>query len=267
MKRFCYAILAFVLTLGGVQAQDENRKPDIPEKYKMFSKSMTRRMDLKIKQNKPLYSRNGEISKILFDALAAGDLNAYRSDSCRVIMPDSTLQNMMNIVETRMVPQDPNDPFSPMVQKKVVTPIPPTIFEVLYINEDVIFDRNRSRMYWYIQSLSLTVPGNPQYLNAYGIAGELDKVVHFKYEEVVEVLRSDKYKDRAIWYNDQNMSAHRNMVDAFELRLFSAPITKVENNEDLDIRQEYGNDPWTAVQVQQKYEHDLAEYEAELWSY
>jgi len=271
MKRIGYAILSFVLLTQGAMAQDENRKPDVPEKYKMFSKTMVRRMDLTIKQNRPFFSRNGEISKILLEALKAGDINAYRSDSCNVVMPDSTLQNMLNIVETQQVPQDPDDPFSPMVQKKVVTPIPANIFEVLYIREDVIFDRNRSRMYWYIQSLSITVPGNPNYLSAYGIAGELDKVLHFKYDEVVELFRSDKYRDRAIWYNNQSNASHRNMSDAFELRLFHAPITKVQNNQDLDIRQKYANeiakDPMKALIIQQKLEHDLAEYEAELWSY
>ena len=61
------------------------------------------------------------------------------------------------------------------------------------------------------------------------------------------------------------------MSDAMELRLFSAPIIKVANNQDLDIRQEFQDeiaaDPLRAMLIQKQLEYDLAEYEAELWSY
>ena len=62
-----------------------------------------------------------------------------------------------------------------------------------------------------------------------------------------------------------------NMSDAFELRLFSAPIIKISNAQDEDIRQLYADemasDPMKAVIIQQKYEYDLMEYESELWEY
>lgn len=271
MKRICYVFLMGLIGIGGAFAQDSNNKPEVNEIYKMFSKTMTRRMDLEIKQNRPFFSRNGEISRILMEAMQAGDLKVYRSDSCLNVMPDSTIQRMLAFTVTQQVPEDPNDPYSPMVTKDVTTPIPENLFSVMYIKEDVIFDRNRSRMYWYIRTLTLTVPGKPEYVNQYGITGELSNFLHFKYDEVVEVLRSEKYKDRAIWYNGQNISAHRNMADAMELRLFSAPITKVANNQDLDVRQQYQNeiakDPMKALLIQQQLEYDLAEYEAQLWSY
>lgn len=271
MKRIGYVILMGMLGIGTVSAQDSNIKPEVDEIYKMFNKTMVRRMDLEEKQNRPFFSKNGEISKILMEAMANGDLKVYMSDSCKNIMPDSTLQKNLAFTVTEQRPQNPNDPYSPLVDVDVTTPIPPTLFSVMYIKEDVIFDRNRSRMYWYIRTLTLTVPGKPEYVNQFGITGEGSNVLHFKYDEVVEVLRSEKYKNRAIWYNGQNVAAHRNMSDALELRLFSAPIIKVSNQQDLDIRQMYNQeiakDPMKALLIQQQLEFDLVDYEAQLWSY
>lgn len=271
MKRLGYVLLFGLIGITGVYAQDSNRKPEVDEKYKMFNKTMVRRMDLEEKQNKPFFSKNGELSRILLQAMANGDLKVYASDSTNKVMPDSTLQKMLAFTITEQRPSNPNDLYSPLVDTEVTTPIPANLFTVVYIKEDVIFDRNRSRMYWYIRTLTLTVPGKPEYVNQYGITGEMSNYLHFNYDEVVEVLRSEKYRDKAIWYNGQNIAAHRNMSDAFELRLFSAPIIKVSNQDDLDIRQIYaqeiGKDPMKALLIQQQMDFDLADYEAQLWSY
>ena len=271
MKRICYVLFAGLIGITSLNGQDSNRKPEVNEIYKMWTKTMVRRMDLEEKQNRPFFSKNGEVSKILIEALQNGDLKAYNSDSTLNVMPDSTIQKMLAFTIEQQAPQDPNDPYSPMVTQEVTTTIPPNLFSVMYIKEDVMFDRNRSRMYWYIRTLSITVPGKPEYVDLYGITGELSNVLHFNYDEVVEVMRSEKYRDKAIWYNTQNVAAHRNMSDAFEIRLFSAPIIKVANNQDLDLRQQYqaeiARDPMKALFLQQKMDFDLAEFEAQLWSY
>jgi gliding motility associated protien GldN len=271
MKRICYVLFAGLIGLTSLNGQDSNRKPEVDEIYKMFKKTMVRRMDLEEKQNSPFFSKNGEISKILIQALQNGDLKVYNSDSTLNVMPDSTLQKMLAFSVEEMRPQDPNDPYSPMVTQEITTTIPYNLYSVLYMKEDVMFDRNRSRMYWYIRTLTLTVPGKPEYVDIYGITGEMSNYLHFNYDEVVEVLRSEKYRDKAIWYNSQNVAAHRNMSDAFEIRLFSAPIIKVSNQLDLDIRQQYSaeiaKDPMRALMLQQKMDYDLAEFEAQLWSY
>jgi len=270
MRRICNVFFACLMSVTMLTAQDSSDKPEVDEKYKMFSKTMWRRMDFKIKQNRPFNSINGEMSKLLMEALAAGDIKAYKSDSCKVVATGTELDEMLTIIEVVGVDHD-NDPFTPDVMDSVQTTLPYNIFEVMYIKEDVIFDRNRSRMYWYIRSLSITVPSNPDYLASFNISGELDKVLNFKYDEVVKAFKMDKYKDRAIWYNGQNISSHRSMPEAMELRLFSAPIIKVANNQDRDIRQLYGAeiaaDPMRAMIIQQQLEYDLAEYEAEMWSY
>ena len=271
MKRLSYFVLLLNLLIPYAFGQDLNRKPEIEEKYQMFAKKMQRRLDFTIKQNRPFNSVNGEMPRLLFEAVEAGDIKAYRSDSCVTVASQARLDEMLSIIEVVGLDHD-NDPFTPDVLDSVKTKLPPEIFEVMYIYEDVIFDRNRSRMYWYIRSLGFTVPSKPEYLSSYNIAGELDKVLYFNYEEVIELFRyNKKYSDRAIWYNDFNQGSHRNIIDALELRLFHAPITKVSNNQNLDIRQLYADeiakDPVKALIIQQQIEYDLAEFEAELWSY
>ena len=96
------------------------------------------------------------------------------------------------------------------------------------------------------------------------------QIAHFKYDDIVALFRGP-FADRALYYNDRNIGAHLNMSDAFELRLFSAPIVKISNSDNLDIRQQYqdqfAQDPMKYIGIQQKYEYDLMEYEAELWEY
>ena len=123
-------------------------------------------------------------------------------------------------------------------------------------------------MYNYIRSISLALPRDAGSL--YNPAGFEKKVAHFRYDDVIELFRGP-YADRAIYYNLQNPGKHMNMSDAFELRLFNAPITKISNPLDLDIRQLYqdemAKDPMSVIVIQQKYEYDLMEYESELWEY
>ena len=79
------------------------------------------------------------------------------------------------------------------------------------------------------------------------------------------------YVDRAKYYNPRNPGQHMNMSDAFELRLFRAPIVKISNPQDLDIREIYSEElaanPLKPIVIQQQYEYDLMEYESELWEY
>ena len=123
-------------------------------------------------------------------------------------------------------------------------------------------------MYNYIRSLSLALPRDAGSL--YNPAGFEKKVAHFRYDDVVELFRGP-YADRAIYYNRSNPGKHMNMSDAFELRLFRAPIVKISNPEDLDIRELYSEElaanPLKPIVVQQQYEYDLMEYESELWEY
>ena len=285
MKKLVYVII-FCLGASPAFSQEELAplvKPEVDETQVMFKKTVWRRMDMEEKQNRPFFSKNGEVSTLLIQAVDEGLLTPYRSDSCINFMPD------IIFVSNTSVEREDNpfvgggfssggfDSFDdnggdnaaeqtddgPKLEE-----IPENLFSVLYIREDVIFDRNRSRMYNYIRSLSLALPVSAGSL--YNPAGFERKVAHFKYDDVVELFRGP-YADRAIYYNMHNPGKHMNMSDAFELRLFRAPIIKISNPDDLDIREIYSEElasnPLKPIVVQQQYEYDLMEYESELWEY
>ncbi len=98
---------------------------------------------------------------------------------------------------------------------------------IMEIKEDWIFDRKRSRLYYDIQTVTLYLPAdkNPQGLEL--------PVATFKYADLDKLFRSDPKK--FIWYNPQNQAQHKNLSDAFDLRLFYGRISKVSNPEDKDL--------------------------------
>ncbi|GAB4241320.1 MAG: hypothetical protein Tsb0034_18240 [Ekhidna sp.] len=286
MKRLGYVVV-FSLLVSTAMAQEELAplvKPEVEESQVMFKKTVWRRMDMLEKFNRPFFSKNGEVSRLLIQAVDEGLLTPYRSDSCINFMPDIIFVSNIS-VEREDNPfvgggfnsggfdafDDTSNDQSAAVENSdepKLEAIPEDLFSVLYIKEDVIFDRNRSRMYHYIRSLSIALPRNAGSL--YNPGGFEKKVAHFRYDDVVDLFRGP-YADKAIYYNNQNPGKHMNMSDAFELRLFRAPIVKVSNAQDLDIRQLYADqmakDPLSVIVIQQQYEYDLMEYESELWEY
>ncbi len=285
MKKLGYVVV-FALAVSFGYAQEELAplvKPEVDKAQVMFKKTVWRRMDMNEKQNSPFFSLNGEISRLLIEAVDEGLLTPYRSDSCINFMPDIIFISNIS-VEREQNPfvgggfssggfdsfgdEEGADAAEEQTEEARQEAIPEDLFSVLYIKEDVIFDRNRSRMYNYIRSISLALPRDAGSL--YNPAGFEKKVAHFRYDDVIELFRGP-YADRAIYYNLQNPGKHMNMSDAFELRLFNAPITKISNPLDLDIRQLYqdemAKDPMSVIVIQQKYEYDLMEYESELWEY
>ncbi len=53
----------------------------IPLSDQMFRKSIWRQMDLREKQNKPMFSEGKEISRVILEAVKRGELQAYKNDS------------------------------------------------------------------------------------------------------------------------------------------------------------------------------------------
>jgi gliding motility associated protien GldN len=247
---------------------------EVDESQIMFKKTVWRRMNLTQRQNRPFFSKNGEITKLLIEAVDKGLLTPYRTDSCVNFMPDITFNSNISI-ETGDNPfvgggfagggfgDEDQEEQSEEDQGPQTQRIPASVFTVLYLREELIFDRNRSRMYPYIRAITLALPADAG--TTYNPQAFEKKLAHFRYDDVIDLFKTE-YKDIAIYYNNQNQATHVNMADAFELRLFNAPITRISNSEGTDIRQEY-DDPFQQLIIQQKYENDLMEYESELWEY
>ncbi|CAN5372073.1 hypothetical protein BH09BAC4_BH09BAC4_17330 [soil metagenome] len=130
-------------------------------------------------------------------------------------------------------------------------------FNIMEIKEDWIFDRKRSRLYYDIQTVTIYLPSDK---NAAGVETPL---ATFKYKDLDKLFRSDPKK--FIWYNPQNQAQHKNLADAFDLRLFYGRITKVANPGDTDLVGMYGDREGLLKSYQTEYE--LMETEHSLWEY
>lgn len=68
----------------------------IPESDILMKRTLWRRVDLKEKQNVPMFSMNNEITRYLLDAAKAGLLDAYVNDSCKTLLtPEQLRKNLL----------------------------------------------------------------------------------------------------------------------------------------------------------------------------
>ncbi|MDB9930178.1 gliding motility protein GldN [Cyclobacteriaceae bacterium] len=275
MKNLLFSFLIIAMVVE-VQAQQRTAaeiiKPEVQDNYILFKKTLIRRMNLTEKQNAPFNAKNSELSALIIQGAKDGLLQPYMSDSCLRPMPDDEFISSLQY-EIQGAGDDFGGGFGGGFgdeaeeeaegDGKNYNDIDPTEFNKLYLKEDLIFDRNRSRMYYYIRSITLGIPANPNYEIQFE-----KRVASFKYDDIIKLLRGP-YKEKALWYNEQNQGAHINLADALELRLFSAPIIGVSNSQNLDIRQMYADkiadDPMSAMVLQQQAEMELMEYESNLW--
>src|SRR5690606_9914647 len=73
------SIIFFFLITGvsfAGMAQDKVRTAD-----QMYKKSIVRALDMRERQNKPMFAKNREITKILLEAVQSGKIKAYENDS------------------------------------------------------------------------------------------------------------------------------------------------------------------------------------------
>ncbi|MEZ4906006.1 MAG: gliding motility protein GldN [Spirosomataceae bacterium] len=129
---------------------------------------------------------------------------------------------------------------------------------ILEMKEDWIFDRKRSRLMYDIQTITMVLPSE---LNPGGIE---KPIATFKYKDLDKLFRSDPKK--FIWFNEYNTAQHKNLADAFDLRLFNGRIIKTSNPMDRDLITIYGGEKealWKSIQL----ENELMELEHGLWEY
>lgn len=134
----------------------------------------------------------------------------------------------------------------------------PDQLSVIELKEDWIVDRKRSRQYYDIQTVTIYVPSD---INPTGLE---TPVATFKYKDLDKLFRSDPKK--FIWFNEYNQAQHKNLADAFDLRLFSGRITRLSNPMNQDLITIYGGEKaalWKSIQI----ENELMEIEHGLWEY
>ncbi len=253
----------------------------------MFKKTVWRAVDLREKQNLPMFSSGKQITKLITEAVKRGELQPYRSDTLNTPISAQEFFGNMTPAETSgglteaekaagfdapaAVEDDGWGTPAPAPKKTatkstaastaVVTSgnelLPNELYK-LEIKEDVVFDKKRSRLYHDIQAITLIMPAK------YNSLGFEKPIASFKYSDLARVFRA--HPEEALWFNSQNDAQHKNLADAFDLWLFSSYITKVSNVADARLEEQYGAGRKGLLAAQQAME-ELIEFEYSLWSY
>ena len=250
--------LAVIAQPEEVQYNPNSLNP-IPRYEHLYKLRVWRIIDLREKQNKGFFARNGEISKLILDAAKSGELaEVYKSDSLKqkYTKDEFLAQNVyqqgqsfpawdpantyyLNDVvsfngknyecqidnNVGVNPSTPtNGEWLPSTQGKALDFLPRDAYR-MNLAEDVIFDKRRSRLYYDIQCVELQA--FDQNTGTYKTLG------WYKYKDLEKLFRNNINK--AIWFNRQNTAENKNYADAFLLRLFKGVIYKIENPDDDDI--------------------------------
>ncbi len=280
IKILCFS--AAILLAGNALAQTQSSSISgnpsarpIPEADMMYRKTIWRTVDLREKQNKPLFADSRQITRIIIEAVKRGELPIYKNDSLTSTITLQAFTENMTMAEEGDGGRsqieidagiDPNsDDWGPdAVSSTPIGPIsneffPKDLYQ-LEIKEDAIFDKKRSRMYYDIKALTMVVPATLKS----NIKGRDIPVGTFKYSDLAKVFRA--HPQEAIWFNPQNDAEHKNLADAFDLRLFSSFITKVSNPDNASLEDIHGG-PKEGLLASQNAANQLIEYEYNLWSF
>lgn len=221
----------------------------------MYKMQVWRTLDLREKCNQPLFAKDNQITKAIIDEVYAGRLIAYAKDSLTKILTIDEFKEKVIDPASAQVDADGN-PIPNTGQ-----PFMPSQLYVLKFRENLVFDKQRSRFYYDIQTITLFVPAEFNTLK-----GTETEVASFKYKDLVRVFRN---MPTAKWYNSQNRAEDKKVADAMDLRLFCSRIIKVSNPKDAMIEDmsEYNTSDKSILIASQKYEYDLVAKENEVWDY
>lgn len=294
----CLLVYGSLPVIGIAQPDEVQYNPNsldpIPRYEQLYKLRVWREVDLKEKQNKGFFSRNGEITKLVIEAVKSGEISEiYQTDSLRQkYTKDQFLEKLVSQQGQTFEAWDPartyylgevvsfngknyecqfdnNTGLNPSTAQPTewtvstqgkASEFMPTDITKLNIAEDVIFDRRRSRLYYDIQAIELRVFDQNK--------GLFTSLGWFKYKELEKVFRNNP--EKAIWFNRQNTAENRNFADAFLLRLFKGVIYKIENPDDEEIADEYrrnGRPYYEGVWAREWAEMKLMEKEHNLWEF
>lgn len=279
MKHLKKTILILLISIGIVEVANAQfvesnynqnsirpvRKDDIA-----LQKIIWVRADLRQKMNQPFFPAEGQISKLIIDAVKAGVLRPFNNDSLTSRMSMQTFLENLSIdmgIDEEFPDWGPTENDSDWdtweteeseVEEEVISnEFFPNQLYLLELKTDVFFDRKRSRQYNDITAVTIIVPGE---LNPTGIEKVLGT---FSYKELVENVFKDN--PRALAFNAENSSGHFNLTDAFDLALMDGTIVKYTNPKGEVIEDMYFSSK-EALGASQIYQYKLMEGEHNLWS-
>ena len=271
--------------LPNTSGYNPNSVRPIHESDIMYRRTIWRDVDLNEKQNQPMMAQNNEIVRLINDAVMAGLLTPYDRDSLhtkitkeeflkRMVDPNCQPANTDELEAQRnefrqqkrdgFITQDELNARLKEIDQRAATGgcenLPIRDFTLLEIKEDMIFDKKRSRMYYDIQAITIYLPAE----NKNNVKKVNLPLASFRYKDLEQYFRKNP---NAIWFNEQNNREHKNLADAFELRLFSSIITKISNPKDNDLSDIYADKTVRPTMAAQQLEYKLMEFEHNLWEF
>jgi gliding motility associated protien GldN len=249
----------------------------IPVYEQLYKVRVWRNVDLREKQNKGFFARNGEISKLVVDAVKSGEItDVYASDSLTTKISKEDF--LGRLVSQAAVTYPAWEPALDFYTDDIVTfngrnyralqdskGIPPTGDAT--IGKGTKAQKYTSTDYWEPTSSGAGVEylvsdmtlmhicedvifdrrRSRLYYDIQGVellipgaktnTGIDVSLGWFKYKDLEKLFRSNIPK--AIWFNPQNTAQNKNFADAMLLRLFHGTIYKVQNPDDETIEDTY----------------------------
>ncbi len=282
------SIIIVFPAVSQVPVYNDNSVRPIPKYEQLYKKRVWRRMDLREQQNKPFFAFNNEITKILIQEVKKGTLQPYVNDSLKTKM---SMEDFLVKIKLPGMDEEEDDGFGggfdddgfgddgfgddgfgddgfgedpfgggdEEEEEAVSDEFLPTQITLLEIMEDIIFDKRRSLVYYDIQSIKMVIPASEFE------TGVSRDVAVFKWKDLNRVFRS--LPGEAIWFNRQNSAEHRNLADAFDLRLFSSRLVKVDNPRNDYIVDIYNRSLKEGLLASYWLEMELMEKEHNVWEY
>jgi len=271
----------------------------IPPSDIMFKKTVWRAIDLREKQNQPMFSAGRQVTKLIADAVKRGELQAYANDSVATPISAATFSANLTPPSGMIGPVSdfPGGGAAGAARKtKKVTKKDDWTGETITVE---VYEDDGTEVAGTASSVggggdaSMAGMGELFASQLYRIELKEDvifdkkrsrlyhdiqtitlimpakftgalaiekEIASFKYSDLAKLFRA--HPEEAIWFNAQNDAQHKNLADAFDLWLFSSYITKVSNTNDNRI-----GDGRNGLLAAQQAMEELIEYEYSLWSY
>lgn len=243
----------------------------IREDDAVYRQRLWREIDVHEKMNLPFVYKaddnngNQRFLNILLNAIKSGEVTAFNATIDDRFTTPMTLPEIADLLVGKpkivQVQDWVNDPTGSkgLTKDSVITEeYNPDKVEKFWIKEDVVFDKESSRMYVRILGIApvLTIR------NVDGSFRDVSPIFWVYYPDLRPLLA--KYEA----YNGKNYGARMSWEELFESRMFASRIIKstVDNPYDLPIKA-YINDPILRLLEGDNIKEKIFNYEQDLWSY
>ncbi len=240
----------------------------IREDDAVYRQRLWREIDVHEKMNLPfVYRADGDNGNqrfviILLNAIKSGEITAFDPADDRFTTPlpfGSIARKLVGEPTVQQVPDWVKDPTGQTMKDTTITnDFDPNAIEKFWIKEDVIFDKESSRLHTRILGIApMKTEKNPD-----GSVKYVTPLFWVYYPDLRPMLA--KFEA----YNGKNFGARMSWEELFESRMFASRIIKstVENPNDLFI-EGYVKDPILRLLEGDNVKEKIFNYEQDLWSY